>query len=53
MKYVNTPVKFLQNPASLRTTSPEIGQHTEEILLEMGYTWEEIAALKEQKAIIE
>src|SRR5579875_1446900 len=29
----------------------EHGQHTEEILLEAGYTWEEIAALREAEAI--
>jgi len=31
--------------------APEHGQHTEEVLLETGYTWEEIAELREKKAI--
>ena len=31
--------------------APEHGQHTEEILLEIGYTWEEIAKLHEVSAI--
>jgi crotonobetainyl-CoA:carnitine CoA-transferase CaiB-like acyl-CoA transferase len=31
--------------------APEHGQHTEEVLLESGYTWEEIAALRENKVI--
>jgi crotonobetainyl-CoA:carnitine CoA-transferase CaiB-like acyl-CoA transferase len=30
---------------------PELGQHTEEVLLELAYTWEEIAELREHKAI--
>ena len=30
---------------------PGIGQHTEEVLLEMGHSWEDIARLKEQGAI--
>jgi crotonobetainyl-CoA:carnitine CoA-transferase CaiB-like acyl-CoA transferase len=30
---------------------PEHGQHTEEILLESGYSWEEIAALRESEVI--
>ena len=28
-----------------------MGQHTEEVLLELGYDWEQIAALKEQNVI--
>ena len=45
---IATPVKFTQNPAEVRTSAPEIGQHNEEILLELGYSWEDIARLKEQ-----
>lgn len=52
VKYVTTPVKFNQNPAAIKTTSPELGQHTEEILLELGYSWDEIVELKDQGAII-
>jgi crotonobetainyl-CoA:carnitine CoA-transferase CaiB-like acyl-CoA transferase len=28
-----------------------LGQHTEEVLLEMGHSWDDIARLKEQGAI--
>ena len=31
--------------------APEFGQHTEEMLLELGYDWERIAALREGGAI--
>jgi len=31
--------------------SPECGQHTEEILLELGFDWEAIGGLKERGAI--
>jgi len=51
-KVVMTPVKFVQNPAEVRTCAPEIGQHTEEILLEMGYTWDDIAQLKAKNVIL-
>jgi crotonobetainyl-CoA:carnitine CoA-transferase CaiB-like acyl-CoA transferase len=51
-KVVMTPVKFVQNPAEVRTCAPEIGQHTEEILLEMGYTWEDIVQLKADNVIL-
>ena len=52
MKVLASPVRFYQNPASVRTPAPEVGQHTEEILLNNGYTREEIAALKEQQVIL-
>jgi len=31
--------------------APELGQHTEEVLLELGYTWEDISALRDCSAI--
>ncbi len=50
--YITTPVTFHQNPASVRDIAPELGQHTEEILLGLGYSWDDIVALKDQGAII-
>ncbi|MFC1916681.1 CaiB/BaiF CoA transferase family protein [Chloroflexota bacterium] len=52
MKLVTTPTKFHENPASIRTPAPEVGQHTEEILLELGNSWDDIARLKEQGVIL-
>jgi crotonobetainyl-CoA:carnitine CoA-transferase CaiB-like acyl-CoA transferase len=48
---VANPVQFDEAPAELRR-APEHGQHTEEVLLEMGVSWEEIAAYKESAAIL-
>lgn len=31
--------------------APEHGQHTEDVLLELGYTWEEIGALREAQVL--
>jgi formyl-CoA transferase len=31
--------------------APELGQHTEEVLLEAGYSWEEISQLRENGAV--
>jgi len=45
------PVKFSQTPASVRTAAPEFGQHTEEVLLETGYTWEQIEEFHKQGVI--
>jgi crotonobetainyl-CoA:carnitine CoA-transferase CaiB-like acyl-CoA transferase len=48
---VATPCDFSGTPWHVTRASPECGQHTEEVLLELGYDWEEIARLKEQGAI--
>ncbi|MBA7565235.1 Cinnamoyl-CoA:phenyllactate CoA-transferase [subsurface metagenome] len=45
-KMVGFPWDFSQTPASIRREAPELGQHTEEILLEMGYNWDDITQLK-------
>lgn len=52
LKLINVPVNFRQNPASIRTLAPELGQHTEEILLDLGYKGDDIAPLKKQGVIL-
>jgi crotonobetainyl-CoA:carnitine CoA-transferase CaiB-like acyl-CoA transferase len=48
---VGLPVRFSATPASVGGAAPELGQHTEEVLLEHGYSWDDIAALREAGAI--
>jgi crotonobetainyl-CoA:carnitine CoA-transferase CaiB-like acyl-CoA transferase len=50
-KMIGFPWDFNQTPASVRREAPEFGQHTEEILLELGYIWEDITKLKAEKVI--
>jgi crotonobetainyl-CoA:carnitine CoA-transferase CaiB-like acyl-CoA transferase len=52
------PVRMVATPADFSTTQwtprgiqPELGQHTEEVLLEMGYDWDQIIPLKERGVI--
>jgi crotonobetainyl-CoA:carnitine CoA-transferase CaiB-like acyl-CoA transferase len=43
---VATPADFSETLQAPRGPAPEVGQHTEEVLLELGYGWEEIVTLK-------
>ena len=51
-KMVGFPWDFSQTPASIRREAPEFGQHTEEILLELGYSWDDTTKLRDEKAIL-
>jgi crotonobetainyl-CoA:carnitine CoA-transferase CaiB-like acyl-CoA transferase len=51
MEAIASPVNLSETPAAMRRPAPEFSQHTEEVLLEMGYAWEDIARLKEQGII--
>jgi crotonobetainyl-CoA:carnitine CoA-transferase CaiB-like acyl-CoA transferase len=51
LKFVATPVNLSATPGTIRAPAPEFGQHTEEVMLEAGYTWDEIGALRESGAI--
>jgi len=46
-----SPVQFGNQAAEVRRPAAELGADTEETLLELGYTWDEIAALKDRGAI--
>lgn len=51
IKTVGFPWHFSRTPPGLRLPAPQLGQHTEEIILELGYTWDDIAAFREQEVI--
>jgi len=50
--YVSSPVQFDGEMSTIKTVSPQLGQHTEEVLLEAGYSWQEIDALRDHEAIL-
>ena len=47
LKMVASPADFSETKWAPRSLPPELGQHTEEVLLELGYDWEQIIPLKE------
>jgi len=50
-RVVGSPIKMSDTPTSPSASAPELGQHTEEILLELGYSWEQIGELRDLQAI--
>jgi crotonobetainyl-CoA:carnitine CoA-transferase CaiB-like acyl-CoA transferase len=51
IKMLGFPWTFHETPASIRREAPVLGQHTEEILLELGYTWDDITRLKTEEVV--
>jgi crotonobetainyl-CoA:carnitine CoA-transferase CaiB-like acyl-CoA transferase len=51
VKVMGHPVRFEKTPARVAREAPEFGQHTEEILQELGLSWEEIASLRAQGVV--
>jgi formyl-CoA transferase/CoA:oxalate CoA-transferase len=51
MPMVGSPIRMSGTPVRPGRIAPELGQHTEEILLEIGCDWDEIASLREAGAI--
>jgi crotonobetainyl-CoA:carnitine CoA-transferase CaiB-like acyl-CoA transferase len=50
-KLVSSPVQYNNGTIEPTRGAPEMGQHTEEVLQELGYSWEQIVGLKEQGVI--
>jgi formyl-CoA transferase len=44
-------VTFSRTQPSVRTAAPDIGQHTDEILGELGFSAEDIAGLRRDKVV--
>jgi crotonobetainyl-CoA:carnitine CoA-transferase CaiB-like acyl-CoA transferase len=52
VKTMGFPWDLSGTPASWRRGAPKLGEHTEEVLLEIGYSREEVAKLREEGAIM-
>ena len=53
VKMCNHPNIYSETPAGIWKEAPELGQHTEQILIdELGYDWDDISELQEAGAIL-
>ena len=50
IRTIGSPIRMSATPTIPGVVTPELGQHTEEVLLEAGFTWDQLADLQDQGA---
>ena len=51
VRLLGFPMKFSQAPNSVRLPAPELGQHTDDVLTELGFTAEQRQSLRARKIV--
>jgi crotonobetainyl-CoA:carnitine CoA-transferase CaiB-like acyl-CoA transferase len=51
LKQIGIPIKLSETPGEIKNPAPSLGQHTEELLKELGYSEEAVESLRRQKVI--
>jgi crotonobetainyl-CoA:carnitine CoA-transferase CaiB-like acyl-CoA transferase len=51
LRLINEPIRFVQDPASIQSVVPALGEHTEEVLAGLGYSAEQITEMKAKKIV--
>ena len=53
LKEIGIPVKLNKMPGRVREAAPQLGQNTEEVLIDiLGYSWEEIEKIRDEGIIL-
>ena len=52
-KTIGAPVKFSRTPAEVRRGAPVLGQHSREILVEIGFSADEIANMERDRVVLQ
>jgi len=47
MKVLNNPIKLSKTPAGIKSRAPELGEHTDQLLVALGYTSEDVKRMKD------
>jgi crotonobetainyl-CoA:carnitine CoA-transferase CaiB-like acyl-CoA transferase len=48
---VNQAIRLSRTPATVAAATPELGEHTDEILAEAGYSASDIRGMRERKVV--
>ena len=51
IRNIGVPVKLSETPGSIRMPAPALGQHTDEVLSQFGYSHDEVAQFRESGAV--
>ncbi len=51
-KVIASPARFNDLTPQVSARAPELGQHTEEVLLDIGFSWEDLVSFKDKGVII-
>jgi crotonobetainyl-CoA:carnitine CoA-transferase CaiB-like acyl-CoA transferase len=51
IELVNQPIEMTRTPSEIRTATPEVGEHTDDVMHELGYSDGEIADLRQRIVI--
>lgn len=51
IKVLNNPIKLSKTPAEIKMRAPDLGEHTDQIMQELGYSEREIAEMREAGTI--
>ena len=52
VRLADHPIRYNETPHSIRSVAPDLGEHTEEVLLELGRDWTDITRLQEKGVIV-
>jgi len=51
IRVLRVPMKMSETPGEIKTPAPKIGQHTEEVLIGLGYTKEDIIGFRRNRIV--